>query len=265
MEVSDDGHRRGKRESSADGGSPSSKRHGSEVTLATIQRLLEAQTKEIRQATADDIRKACQTLEASTIKRIDGVRNDVQELKHHLRQQEGKLDDVQRAQEDLRQRVELLEKRGCSTASTGLGEIGKKLSLVLGGWPSSTRGDDLTQYVEETLSHLKLKDLLDRSPFCPGIRRGFVIVDFAERNGETAMDVRERMSRVIKAVNEAQYNGRGMNPDAKLWCSANGDRRSDFGRHTPQRCVKYFMRKVPISSRLRRRSTPAECCGCMMP
>ena len=58
------------------------------------------------------------------------MRNDVQELKHHISQQERKLDDVQRAQESLRQRVELLEKRGCSTVSTGLGEIDKKLSLV---------------------------------------------------------------------------------------------------------------------------------------
>ena len=86
--------------------------------------------KEIRQAAAHDIQRACQTLEATTVKRIDGVRNDVQELKHHISQQERKLDDLQRAQKSLRQRVELLEKRGCSTVSTGLGGIDKKLSLV---------------------------------------------------------------------------------------------------------------------------------------
>ena len=163
MEVVDDGGRRGKREPSVEAVSPSSKRHGGgEVTLAMIQRLLEAQTKELRQATAEDIRRACDTLEATTIKRIDGVRNDVQELKHHLSQQDGKLDDVTRAQESLRQRVEMLEKRGCSAASTGLGELEKKLSLVMGGWPSDTRRDDLDKYVENTLSHLQLKDMLDK-------------------------------------------------------------------------------------------------------
>ena len=154
--------RKPKREQSVDETSPSSKRHGGgELTLATLQRLLEAQTKELRQACSDDIQRAVQTLEAATIKRIDGVRNDVQEIKHHLSQHEGKLDDVRRTQEALQQRVEELEKRGCATASTTLGELDRKFSLVLGGWPSDARKDDIERYVDETLAQLELKEYVD--------------------------------------------------------------------------------------------------------
>ena len=221
MDAGQEAGRKPKRESSLEAASPQSKRHGGEVTLTTIQRLLEAQTKEIKQANAEDIRRACETLEATTVKRIDGVRNDVRELKHHLSQQEGKLDDVQRAQEALKQRVEVLEKRGCSAASTGLGELDKRLSLVVGGWPPNTRRDDVEKYVADTMKHLELRELFDKPPFCPGVRRRFVIAEFAERSGEGTAEVRERMSKIIKAVNAAQYNAHGMKPDAKLWCSAN--------------------------------------------
>ena len=75
--------------------------------------------------------------------------------------------------------------------------------------------------MEETLAQLQLKEFLDRPPFCPGIRRGFVILDFVERAGEAATDARDRMGHIIKTVNSAQFNAKGMKPEAKLWCSAN--------------------------------------------
>ena len=46
-------------------------------------------------------------------------------------------------------------------------------------------------------------------------------MDFVERAGEAATDARDRMGHIIKTVNSAQFNAKGMKPEAKLWCSAN--------------------------------------------
>ena len=159
-------------------------------------------------------------LEAATAKRIDGIRNDVLELKHHLSQHESQLDDVKRAQTLLENRLDKLEKSG-TMASTSVGESVRRLSLILGGWPSDTRKDDLLDHVKHVLSRLDLTNEVDKEAFCPGIRRGFAILDFVQREGETEADTRGRMSRIIREINTSDYQAPGMLTGKKVWSSVN--------------------------------------------
>ena len=238
--------RRGEKREQPEPTSPAGKRHGGEeITMAALQRLMEAQTREIKEATAGDIKRAVDRLEAATIKRIDSIRHDVQEIKHHVSQQESRLDDVKRAQASLENRLDKLERSG-GTVSTTLGEAMKKLSVVVGGWPSDFRKEDLLGHVKHVMERLEIISLVDKDAFCPGIRRGFAIWDFLVRDGEGEVNVRERMSKVIRAINTADYQAPGMLPGKKVWAGVSRAPRNECVPLMPVRYARSYTSKRGI-------------------
>ena len=141
-----------------------------EITLSSLQKLLEAQTRDIRQQTADDIGKAIRKLEASTLKKISEVQQDVQTIRHQVSQQDAKIDDVKRGQSDLAARIVALEAKG-SPSSTSIGDLERRLGIIVGGWRPDTCRDDIVGKVNAVLETLQLRKHLDSPPICPGVRR----------------------------------------------------------------------------------------------
>ena len=182
--------------------SPASKRHaGGELSLAMLTRLLESQTQELRQSTCEEVRKAVGAMEEATAKRIDFIKGELRDLRKHLSQQEGKLEEVQQNQQSLLERVAKLKAKGSSVGSTTAREPDRRNSLVMGGWEFDTKKEDLLANVDKTLVKLDIKIRADEEPICPGVRRGFVIMNIVERQGESQDVTQERLGSIIRTIN----------------------------------------------------------------
>ena len=133
--------------------SPAKKRDAGEITVASLERLLQQQTRDTREQTAEDIDRAVKKLEISTMRRI-------QEVKHEVA-------DIKRGQEDLAARVAQLELKGSPT-STSVGDLDRRLGIVIGGWHPESRRDDVLKHVKNILSEVGVESLLDDDVFCSG-------------------------------------------------------------------------------------------------
>ena len=199
--------------------SPSKRRDGGELTVASLQRLLQQQTKEIKEQTQSDIQKAVARLEESTDKKIGMIREEFNTLKHAVSQQGSQMDDSKREQNSLSARIAQLESKG-SVASTTLGESERKLVIIVGGWHNDTQRDELLKKIDEAINGLDIRSQLDADPVCPGLRRGFGILNLEARQGETAKDTRERMVSVITTINGAKTTNYGVMEGKTMWAGA---------------------------------------------
>ena len=209
-----------KREGKDEDSSPSKKRDGGELTVASVQRLLQMQTQEIRQQTAMEIDKAIHKLEASTLKHIQEVRQDISTIQHQVSQQESKIDDIRRDQTDLASRVAQLEAKG-SPASTSVGAAERRLGIVIGGWHPESRRDDIVRNVQGVVKALNIAALLDEDAFRPGVRRGIAIANLEQRQGECFLDTKKRMIQILRKINEAKLTGHGVQQGQTVWASTN--------------------------------------------
>ena len=87
-------------------------RDGTVIPAGSLRQLLEAQTQELTNQTASDIDKAVKKLEATALKHIQDIRQEVATMSHQVSQQDGKIDDVKRAQAELAARISDLESFG---------------------------------------------------------------------------------------------------------------------------------------------------------
>ena len=216
-----DGTRKGENRDGNDepGQSPFKRRDGGDLTFASIQRLLQQQTREIREQTLSDIQDAVTRLEESTSKNIKMVREEVSTLKHAMSQQGSQMDDLKREKASLAARISRLESKG-SVESTALGESERKLAIIIGGWHNDTHRDELLLKIREAIDGLDIRGQLDADPVIPGLRRGFGILNLDTRQGETARDTRERMIAVIKTINAAKTSDYGIVEGKTMWAGA---------------------------------------------
>ena len=219
MEVESEasGGKGGKRAGEEDLDSPSKRRDGGEITLASIQRLLQTQTKEIQAQTAKDIQAAVDKLEKVTTQKIKEVKDEMLTIKHHVSQQDGKIDDLQRSQDLLAARISALESKG-SNVSTTLLESEKKLAIIIGGWGPETRREDLLEHLQSAISSLGIANDIDDDPVVPGLRRGFGILSLRQRDGEGASETRDCMNGILRKVANAKEKGHGV--EKVVWASA---------------------------------------------
>ncbi|CAE7394441.1 unnamed protein product [Symbiodinium necroappetens] len=103
-----------------------------------------------------------------------------------------------------------------STPSTM--DSGRVPALVMGGWPPDTLAADVLAKANEMARDLQLQISM-ADAFVPGVRRGFVLVPIAPRDGESDEAMRQRIQTCIRRVNTSNIS-LGWKPDgnqARLW------------------------------------------------
>ena len=231
-----------KREAPTEGVTESPKRGREDVvTLTAIQAMLKQQTDEIkrqseelRRAQLQDLKDIAKNLEQTTKRQVDEIRQEVTQVRKELGDQGGQFKDIQAHVQKLEHRLLLVENRSLSSAaaSTASTEPDRALSVMVGGWPSDTRRDDLLGYGKSALQRLDALKYLDAELFTTGLRRGYLLSNLKIRTEENQESARQRMMEFVKTVNEAQYKAEGMQPSGKLWASkSRGKAEREKGAH----------------------------------
>ncbi|CAE6973291.1 unnamed protein product [Symbiodinium sp. CCMP2592] len=148
----------------------------------------------------------------------------VSQLKSEQERQAMFLKEFRGGQEELEQRLALLENKfkgsslnGGSTADT---EAPKRPALIMGGWPDDQASSDTLQKAKDILRQLEVP--LDYSEiFVPGLKRGYAIIPIPQKWGETEDQRRETVQQTLQKVRHANVM-LGVNPAGghrKLWMS----------------------------------------------
>ncbi|CAE7528629.1 unnamed protein product [Symbiodinium sp. CCMP2592] len=115
---------------------------------------------------------------------------------------------VQAEQKDTGGRLAQLEQKvhqlqlhgGSSTADTEGGM--KQPALILGGWPDDSPASETLEKAKDMMKQLRV-DLDMEAAFCPGIRRGYVIIPYKARPNETGGELRDRLQQALRRVRTA--------------------------------------------------------------
>ena len=183
----------------------------SEVTLEVLQGLLQQQTRELRDANKLELSRAVSQMEEKT-------RGMVAKLEDKLDDHERELTDLKAAQLDMQRRLAAVESGSTAPGSSAAGDA-RKPALIMGGWEPLTRKPVLLKEANQVVAKLGLKGMFDGELYAPGVRKGIVLSDIVQRDAETPADCRERMLRILKALNDEAYSSDSFPAGKKLWCS----------------------------------------------
>ncbi|CAE7715728.1 Pol, partial [Symbiodinium sp. CCMP2592] len=177
------------------------------LTMSSLRTLLGEQCNTLLHAQKDQLHAALGDLEKRTM--------------HHMQVIEAKVDSQQDQHQKLSQqvqamaeRVQLLENREGSLPGRG---VDRKATLIFGGWQQQTRRATILDQLDRALQALGVTEFLDHQPFTTGPRRSVAMANFSLRPAEREGDPRQRMMKVLQAVNAGKVQLEGA---AKtLWCS----------------------------------------------
>ena len=176
------------------------------LTLEMLQTLLSAQTRELRDAQKLDLARSLGKVQLELRKDLENIRGEVGQLSGTLREQGEKIQEVENNQASILKRLQKLEADGSragSAASTSSGDA-SKLGLVVGGWSSVTKREDVLAQVAKISDKLGVRDELDGDWFCTGVRRGFALNNGVVREGENLERARKRLQGIAAAIQEAK-------------------------------------------------------------
>ena len=118
--------------------------------------------------------------------------------------QGGRLAEMEKQLSTLQGRMDKLEDGGSTTASSDLSDSGRKLTLVVGGFPRDSRKQVVLETVQKMIQDLRLDNQLDRSPFCTSPRTSFCLLPFTRRVGESYAEARDRMHKAMGVMIRSQ-------------------------------------------------------------
>ena len=170
------------------------------VTVSLLQQLLQSQTSELKAAQQADLQVAVDRMEANTAKQLAAVREQIIEVKTAIKDHEDQLGSIKSGQLVLEKRLVALEAGGSHAGSTTDGELGGRMTAVVGGWPSYTNKQDLLREMEKIVDRHNLSSLLDEKFFTTGLRRGFAMVNFRPRTGEHPDLAMKRLMDVVQTI-----------------------------------------------------------------
>ena len=167
---------------------------GAGVTAAELQLLLSQQTAQLAQAQELAVSKATAHFEAVVAEKVGRTDSRVDELEKKL--------------ESLAEKFQSMVSGNPSGPAGGQADaVGeqhrRQRTLIYGGWARDTRRPDLLHELQKALVSLGVAAELDDTPFATGARRSIALSGFKERPGETYMDMRARMQKVIRAFADA--------------------------------------------------------------
>ena len=126
-----------------------------------------------------------------------------QDLQQGMQATERGIQDMRAAQGNMETRLQALEARGSDTATTASAPApGKKPALVLGGWDPDTAAETMLELAKTYIRELRLDVDVERL-FVPGVRRGFAILPYATRPGESNLEMRQRLQAALAKVRAA--------------------------------------------------------------
>ena len=144
----------------------------------------------------------------------DSVRADV-------RAQAGELAEMKQEQSSMAMRLQKLEAQGSgstasmSTVMDSTTAERHRFTLIFGGWPRDSQRKVICDQLHQSLIDLGVARLTDNPAFCTGPRRSMSLLQFKIRSPqEDFAGMRDRMSRVVNAVNQGNITLRG---GKKLW------------------------------------------------
>ncbi|CAE7029602.1 Pol [Symbiodinium sp. CCMP2592] len=176
------------------------------VTMDGLKLLFQEQSQVLLAAQREQMQQTMAEYEKNQAIRMESIESRVEK-------QQAQHDDLASQFREMGERLQALEARGSPHA------VGpdRKLTLVFGGWPMQTRRETLLTQLHQALEALDLASSLDQRPFTTGPRRSVALCNFMIRQGEDAGGARQRMLKVLQAVNGARVEVEGC---AKpLWCS----------------------------------------------
>ena len=160
------------------------------------------------------------------------VSTTLEKFEGELSQVAGKIQNVQNSVEALQRdsqaeacRVSELEKRmgAVETRSTTLGshaegDSERRRALIMGGWSEDNVAANTLESAKAMVAQLRL-DIDLSEAFVPGIRRGYVIVPYSTRTGETESQCQERLREAMARVRQANIltGDEGPQGPRRLW------------------------------------------------
>ena len=191
------------------------------VTMEAIARTLQMQLQQERQVLTGEIHRAMSQVNS----RVDDVEKALgdkisdavgmlQELAATQRQQGDKLETVTTETQTLANRIVDLEARLQAVETGGAGGSGhtanpleddagnRKPALIIGGWDPDQPGEETLGKAQDVIRELQL-DIDASEAFVPGKRRGYAILPFVARRGESNDDARRRAMKAVQRVRAA--------------------------------------------------------------
>ncbi|CAE7734694.1 R1A1-element\ORF2 [Symbiodinium sp. CCMP2592] len=187
---------------------------GQMVTLADLQRLLEAQSVNLAKLQATEIRGAMQELKQATATEIRGIKTEVAKNTDHIAQLRDQGD-------KLEARIQALE-NGRSEGSTmypgSSSESHQKNLLILGGWSPDTHRDDLLPELREMMEQIGvLAEFQD--VFTTGPRRGHAMGIVKWPAGQSEQDLKRRLIKIVQEIRGASMASKSMPAGKNLWAA----------------------------------------------
>jgi hypothetical protein len=126
-----------------------------------------------------------------------------QDLQQGMQSAERGIQELKASHSNVETRLQALEARGSDSGTAISGASpGKKPALVLGGWDPDTAAEEMLELAKCFVRELRL-DIDVEEMFVPGVRRGFVILPYGTREGESAMQMRQRIQAALSKVRAA--------------------------------------------------------------
>eukprot|EP00439_Symbiodinium_sp_Y106_P029447 s3659_g3.t1 len=101
----------------------------------------------------------------------------------------------------LEQKVHQLQLHGGSSTADTEGGV-KQPALILGGWEDDSPAAETLEKAKDMTHKLRVDIDMD-SAFCPGVRRGYVIVPYKPRPNENGEQLRERLQQALRRIRTA--------------------------------------------------------------
>jgi hypothetical protein len=165
-----------------------------------LRRELQVEVQSRRAKLETDLTREIRDLGGSTAAQFQEVQQGIQTAERGIR-------DLAVAQGSVESRLQALEARGSDAGTTAApstqsGPGGRRPALVLGGWDPDTASADMLREAQKFVNDLRLDLDLD-DVFVPGVRRGFAILPYSAREGESVETMRARIQGAMAKVKAA--------------------------------------------------------------
>ena len=184
------------------------------VTLADLQRLLEAQGESIRKCQAQEIRSAVSELKASTSAELKGIKEEVGRHADYIAQ----LRDQGEKMEARLVALESARKDGSTAYPSTGGETHQKNLIILGGWDAETHRDDLLPELREMLQKIGVAQEF-QDIFATGPRRGHAMGVVKWDMHISEQNLKKKLIRIVQDIRGAAMSSPNMPAGKALWAA----------------------------------------------
>ena len=132
-------------------------------------------------------------------------------------------------------RLRVLESGGSPRSGASTVDEEGRLGLIVGGWHSLSKKEDILQQIEGLTQKLGVGDQLDSDWYATGLRRGYVLCQGKIRTGESMDQARQRLLGVAAAFQKAKIKPHPEGAAPVLWAGlqrpkADRDKSSHLGK-----------------------------------